>query len=1025
MTKPLNFQQIIMKLQQYWADYGCLIWFPYSEKVGAGTANTATTLRALGPEPWNVAYVEPSFRPDDGRYAENPNRMQMHTQFQVILKPDPGNPQELYLESLYVLGIKPEEHDIRFVEDNWESPALGAWGLGWEVWLDGLEITQYTYFQQFGGFDTDPVAVELTYGLERIALYLQGVSSVWEIDWDGEHTYGDILRRQEVEYCTYNFEVADVTRMVQSYNIFEQEAKECLARGLIVPAHDYVLRCSHTFNILDARGAIGVTERARYFARMRELSRQVAAAFIQQREQAGHPFLKPPVHPTQSISVPSIPQPTQPLTFLLEIGTEELPPQDLSAALTQLREGVPALLERLRLKHGMVRVMGTPRRLVVLIDDLAERQQDEEQLVKGPPAHVAYDAEGKPTRAAEGFARSQQVLVIDLQIREAEGGRYVFAVRRIPGRPVAEVLSTALPELIASLKFEKSMRWLPSPRAGGKDPSASFSRPIRWLVCLLGEEVLPFRYAGVVSGRVSRGPRPAGSPPIEIQSAADYLATMTTYGIQVDEAERRASIRDQAAQLAAEVGGYVPDDPALLDEVTNLVEQPTALRGAFDTRYLTLPEPVLITVMKKHQRYFPVMNQAGHLMPYFIAVRNGDTRHLDTVRRGYENVLRARYDDAEFFFKADSAQPLESFLPRLETLLFQEQLGSMLDKTKRIEQLAPIIGEQLGLSPEEMETLRRAAHLCKADLATQMVVELTSLQGVMGREYALRSGESEAVATAIFEHYLPRFAGDILPRTRPGLVLGIANRLDSLAGLFLVGLAPSGSADPYGLRRDALALVSVLLEHDVDFSVAQGLQTAAQFLPDASGTSIAGDGEHVTFTQVGDRQAALAACAEFIRRRLEIVLREKGLRYDVVQAALAEQGDNPMRCLTAAQALQRWVERPDWERILVAYARCKRIVRPLWEEVRTYRLDPTALDPDSLALWQKVCEVTAPFAEGRRDVDAVLNALAQLTDAINLFFEKVLVMAEDETIRRNRLALVYSIAALPDGLVDLSQLMGF
>ncbi|MGQ9503236.1 MAG: glycine--tRNA ligase subunit alpha, partial [Anaerolineae bacterium] len=458
MTKPLNFQQIIMKLQQYWADYGCLIWFPYSEKVGAGTANTATTLRALGPEPWNVAYVEPSFRPDDGRYAENPNRMQMHTQFQVILKPDPGNPQELYLESLYVLGIKPEEHDIRFVEDNWESPALGAWGLGWEVWLDGLEITQYTYFQQFGGFDTDPVAVELTYGLERIALYLQGVSSVWEIDWDGEHTYGDILRRQEVEYCTYNFEVADVTRMVQSYNIFEQEAKECLARGLIVPAHDYVLRCSHTFNILDARGAIGVTERARYFARMRELSRQVAAAFIQQREQAGHPFLKPPVHPTQSISVPSIPQPTQPLTFLLEIGTEELPPQDLSAALTQLREGVPALLERLRLKHGMVRVMGTPRRLVVLIDDLAERQQDEEQLVKGPPAHVAYDAEGKPTRAAEGFARSQQVLVIDLQIREAEGGRYVFAVRRIPGRPVAEVLSTALPELIASLKFEKSMR---------------------------------------------------------------------------------------------------------------------------------------------------------------------------------------------------------------------------------------------------------------------------------------------------------------------------------------------------------------------------------------------------------------------------------------------------------------------------------------------------------------------------------------------------------------------------------------
>ncbi|MCS7261124.1 MAG: glycine--tRNA ligase subunit beta [Anaerolineae bacterium] len=1014
MAKPLNFQQIIMKLQQYWADHGCLIWFPYSEKVGAGTANTATTLRALGPEPWNVAYVEPSFRPDDGRYAENPNRMQMHTQFQVILKPDPGNPQELYLESLYALGINPEEHDIRFVEDNWESPALGAWGLGWEVWLDGLEITQYTYFQQFGGFDTDPVAVELTYGLERIALYLQGVNSVWEIDWDGEHTYGDILRRQEVEYCTYNFEVADVARMVQSYNLFEQEAKECLARGLVVPAHDYVLRCSHTFNILDARGAIGVTERARYFARMRELSRQVAAAFIQQRARAGHPFLKSSERPGVSASPPPIPQPTQPLPFLLEIGTEELPAQDLSAALAQLREEVPALLERLRLKHGTVRVMGTPRRLVVLVDALAERQQDEEQLVKGPPAHAAYDAEGKPTRAAEGFARNQQVSVADLQVREVEGGRYVFAVRRIPGRSAGEVLSAALPELIASLKFEKSMRWLPSARAGGEGPSVSFSRPIRWLVCLLGKDVIPFRYAGVDSGRISRGSRPANSPPIEIPCAADYLTTIAAYGIQVDDAERRISIREQAIRLAAEVGGYVPDDPDLLEEVANLVEQPTALRGTFDTRYLALPAPVLITVMKKYQRYFPVMNQAGQLMPYFIAVRNGDTRNLDTVRRGYENVLRARYDDAEFFFKADSVQPLESFLPRLDTLLFQEQLGSMLDKTKRLEQLAPLLGEQLGLSPEEMATLRRAAHLCKADLATQMVIEHTSLQGVMGREYALRSGESEAVATAIFEHYLPRFAGDILPRTRPGLVLGIANRLDSLAGLFLVGLAPSGSADPYGLRRDALGLVSVLLEHNIDFSVVQGLQTAAQFLPDIP-----------TIPSIEERRAALAACAEFVRRRLETLLREKGLRHDVVQAALAEQGDNPVRCLAAAQTLQRWVERPDWERILVAYARCKRIVRPLWEEVRTYRLDPAALDPDSLALWQKIREATAPFAQDRRDVDAVLNALAQLTDAINLFFEKVLVMAEDEATRRNRLALVYTIATLPDGLVDLSQLMGF
>ena len=1020
MTKPLSFQQIIMTLQQYWAEQGCLVWYPYSEKVGAGTANPATTLRALGPEPWNVAYVEPSFRPDDGRYAENPNRMQMHTQFQVILKPDPGNPQELYLNSLYALGIKREEHDIRFVEDNWESPALGAWGLGWEVWLDGMEITQYTYFQQFGGFDADPVAVELTYGLERIALYLQGVGSVWEIDWDGVHTYGDILQRQEVEYCIYDFELANVERMLKCYDLFEQEARDCLAAGLVLPAHDYVLRCSHTFNVLDARGAIGVTERASYFARMRELSRQVAAAFVQQREAAGYPFMRPAaVVPSRDRAIP-LPQVGSPAALLLEIGTEELPPHDVQDAIAQLEVAVPQRLADLRLDHGAIRVLGTPRRLAVLVETVAPRQSDDTQLVKGPPARAAFDDQGQPTRAAHGFARSQQVSVTDLQVRESEGGSYVYAVRHIQGRPAGEVLAEALPELIAGVKFTKSMRWLPSPQVGGQDPSVAFSRPIRWLVALLDEQVIPFRYAGVASGRVSYGLRPDGSPPVEIANAASYLTAMAAQGVVVDGRERAAEILRQTADLAAQVGGRVPEEAALLEEVTNLVEKPTALRGVFDPAYLTLPESVLITVMKKHQRYFPVVDEEGRLKPYFIAVRNGGDAHLDIVRRGNESVLRARYADAAFFFKADTAQPLEHFLPRLSTLLFQEQLGSMLDKTKRIEQLAPVIGRQLGLTAEEMETLQRAAHLCKADLATQMVVELTSLQGIMGAEYARRSGESEAVATAIYEHYLPRFAGDQLPTTRAGLVLGLANRLDSLAGLFMAGLAPSGSADPYGLRRDALGLVSVLLEKGLDFSVADGLQAAARLLPEIK---IRSGREPTTLTPEA-QQSALAACRDFVARRLETVLRERGLRHDVVQAALAELADNPARCREAAEALQRWVERPDWDATLVAYARCKRIVRPILDEVRGYALDVETLDAESRALWLAVQDASAAL-EARRDVDAVLTALAKLTQPINTFFDRVMVMADDESVRRNRLALVYRIAALPDGLIDLSQVMGF
>jgi glycyl-tRNA synthetase len=567
--------------------------------------NPATVLRVLGPEPWNVAYVEPSVRPADGRYGKNPNRWQQWYQYQVILKPDPGNPQEIYLDSLEALGINRRQHDIRFVEDNWESPALGAWGLGWEVWLDGQEITQFTYFQQAGGFALDPVAVEITYGLERIMLPLQDVRGFTEIEWLDGLTYGDVFLKSEIEHCTYNFEQANVERLAQLYNLYEAEAENALGRGLVIPAHDYVLKCSHTFNVLDARGAIGVTERARYFARMRELARAVAEAYVKQREEMGFPLLTREqrsrgAEEQGSKAIEPL-RPCVPATLLLEIGTEELPAGDLSSAIAQLEELTPKLLAEARLEHSQIRITGTPRRLVVYVENLAARQRDEERLVKGPPAKVAFDEEGRPTKAAQGFAKSQGVAVDSLEVRELDGGRYVVAVKIEKGQPATEVLATLLPDLIASLRFSLSMRW--------NATNVAFSRPIRWLVALLGDTVIPFEHAGVSSGRISRGLRPLNSPEIAIQRAEDYFALMEANSIVVDVEKRRLMIRQQAEKLAAEVGGRVPDDPALLDEVTNLVECPTALLGSFDPEYLKLPPEVLITVMKKHQRYFPIVGK--------------------------------------------------------------------------------------------------------------------------------------------------------------------------------------------------------------------------------------------------------------------------------------------------------------------------------------------------------------------------------------------------------------------------------
>jgi len=1000
MDKRFYFQSIIMTLEEFWAERDCLIWQPYYSQVGAGTMNPATFLRVLGPEPWHVAYVEPSIRPDDGRYGDNPNRLQQFYQYQVILKPDPGNPQEIYLESLQALGIDPAAHDIRFVEDNWQQPAIGAWGLGWEVWLDGQEITQFTYFQQCGGLDLEPQSVELTYGLERIAMTLQGVRHFKDIQWSAERTYGDVNLMGEREHSTYYFDVADVDRVRKMYDIYEREAELAIEAGLVLPAHDYVLKTSHAFNILDTRGAVGVTERQALFARTRDLARRVAEAYVEQRQGAEFPWM------TEASGAVAKPETSQTLEahstqgtapFLLEIGTEELPASDLASALSQLETSGSKLLADLRLEHGAIRVEGTPRRLVVFVEDLAMDQPDQSLVVKGPPAGRAFDQDGRPTRAAEGFARSKGVSVEDLRVESMDGGDYVVVRVEEQGQPALTVLREALPGLIAGIRFIKSMRW--------NESGVTFSRPIRWLLALHGEWVVPFTYAGIASDRKTRGLRFEDPRAFDVDTPQDYFDQMAAEGILLSPTARQAAIKAQAEALAADVDGRIPEDQALLDEVTHMVEKPTAFRGSFDASYLeVLPPEVLISVMKKHQRYFVLEDEAGKLLPYFIGVRNGGSEHIENVIDGNEQVILARFDDAAFFVQKDLQKSLEDFVPELKTLTFQVELGSLLEKTVRISKLTESLGYGLGLNQEELTIAQRAARLCKADLATNMVVEMTSLQGVMGKYYALKSGEAPAVAEAIFEHYLPRSAEDRLPKSKPGLVVGLADRLDSLMGLFAVGLAPTGTKDPFAQRRAALGICQNLIEWKFNFDLGWGLEEA-------------GRGLAVEVTP-GD----VAACLEFIQGRLRGMLLDLGFRYDVVDAIMAEKGNDPYGAYVASKELTAWVNRADWDQILPAFSRCVRITRDLDESFAV--LEDHFEVPIEKLLYAAVKEAEDAMGDALT-VDAFLNAFMPMIPVINRFFDEVLVMAEDEKTQQNRLGLLQRIASLTDGIMDMSFLEGF
>ena len=1023
----MTLQEIILALEKFWADQGCIIQQPCDIEVGAGTFNPATFLRCLGPEPWKVAYVEPVRRPTDGRYAENPFRVGAYYQYQVILKPAPENVLPLYLESLYSLGISPRKNDIRFVEDDWESPTLGASGLGWEVWWNGAEVTQFTYFQQMGSIDLDPICAEITYGLERIALYLQDVDDFFDIRWNEHVNYGDVHRQSEIEYSTYNFEHANVEMLFDLFSTYEKETHACLDAGLVLPATDHVLKCSHTFNMLDARGVISVTERVSYIERVRRLAQRIARAYCTQREEMEHPLLEkwksvggisnPDISAVGGISNPD-PTTQKTADFLFEIGTEEIPASYVPPVLEQLRKIATDSLTNHRIPFGEIEVLGTPRRITLSVKDLKTLQDSQETEVVGPPKRVAYDENGEPTKAAIGFAKTQGVELSALRIVETERGEYVAASKHETGEPTQEVLQRLLPEWVEALRFPKTMRW--ETQSEGQQAFARFARPIRWLVALLGDEVVNCAYGGLDAGRVTYGHRALHPEPINLASANldTYSEKLRAAGVIACPNERRETIKKQVTTLL-KIEGCLPKlDDELLDTVNYLVENPQPIVGNFSESHLEIPSEVLITAMKTHQRYFPMWKDDTTLAAKFITISNGTDGNIDGVRHGNERVLHARLNDAEFFYREDQKTSLADKVERLGAVVFHAKLGSLLEKAERLKALAAFLAQltsqklaiekpstQLQLGETTVRHVERAAWLSKADLTTQMVIEFPSLQGITGKYYAQNSREAAPVATAIAEHYQPLGADTPLPETEAGAIVAIADKIDTIVGYFGIEERPTGSQDPYSLRRHALGTIRILQDRKLTLSLDAVVQKAL----DLYNVALADD------TQI--------SVLNFIKERLRVILLQtQQYAPDLADAVLAVGDVDIVNILNRASALAEFRLTPNFEAVYNALNRVLRILpEDAAETVDTILLHDNA----EKQLFDCITEAEPNFKQSitERNYAKLLTQLAVLQPAIDTFFDEVLVMAKEPALRANRLALLNRIGRNIYAIADLTKLV--
>ena len=689
-------------------------------------------------------------------------------------------------------------------------------------------------------------------------------------------------------------------------------------------------------------------------------------------------------------------------TFLLEIGCEEIPSRFMPDTLQALQEEAGKIFAEYRLLFDSIATLGTPRRLVLLVEGLAERQENLSEKKKGPARKIAFDLNENPTRAAEGFARSQGIKVNKLTVEKVAGIEYIFALTKTVGKETQQVLPVLLPELVRRLNFPRPMFWA--------SREVRFARPIRWLLALYGEEMIEFSYGKVKSEAKTYGHRFLAPGPHPVSSPAEYFSLLKEAYVILNPEERQRKILREAQETARALGGKALLAEDLLEEVNFLVEYPLALSGAFAPEYLKLPREVLITTMQKHQRYFPVETQTGELLPYFIIIANGTKSFSENVRKGNEKVLRARLADADFFYREDLKEPLAEKVSQLKSIVYQEELGSLWDKTLRLKSLSRRLALLLNLQEEEKEMAIRAAYLSKADLVSSIVYEFPELQGIMGREYALASGENKKTALAIFEHYLPRFAGDASPQSLPGAVVALADKLDNIMAAFFLGKEPTGSQDPYALRRQALGIITILRSHRISLDLKALLGDVYD--------SISSDAD-----PSAPKEETIIKVWEFVLQRMRFVLLEEGLRHDVLEALFSSHLQDINLISRRSGELQEMLADDSLAGLLTTYTRVANLATKAAAEIKpNQELLQEKEEQELYSNFLVIKEVALEFLS-QGDFKSFLNKGTELKPFVDTFFEAVMVMVEDEELRLNRLALLKEIRDFFLQTVDLSKIV--